>query len=115
MRSCTAPPSPPTLPDEHLEHLLDALEPLEPHARAMFGGHGIYAGDVFFAILYEGRLYFRVDGDEARGVYERAGMEPFAPPGGRVTRSYYEVPAEVVADPDELVAWARRSVRGRGG
>lgn len=71
----------------------------------MFGGHGIYSRDVFFAIHYEDRLYFRVD-DETRPAYERAGMEPFEPPNKSPVRSYYEVPPDVVASRGPLREWA---------
>ena len=50
---------------ERLDHLLELLGPLEPSSRAMFGGHGIYSGETFFAIYYDERLYFKVD-DETR-------------------------------------------------
>lgn len=81
------------------------LEPLEPSARAMFGGHGIYSREIFFAIYYGDRLYFRVD-EETRQHYLDAGMEPFEPPNARRIRSYYEVPGEVVASPEALSRWA---------
>src|SRR5436309_1889586 len=47
-------------------------------ARAMFGGVGIYAGDVFFGILAADVLYFKVD-DSNRAEYQAAGMPPFKP------------------------------------
>lgn len=95
--------------EEELSHLLDTLGPLEPSARAMFGGHGIYSGETFFAIYFGGRLYFRVD-DETRRHYVAAGMEPFEPPNKPATRSYYEVPDEVLASPEILRTWAQSAV-----
>ncbi|MES1180245.1 MAG: TfoX/Sxy family protein, partial [Verrucomicrobiota bacterium] len=42
--------------------VLDQLSALpELRARAMFGAHGLYAGDKFFGILDEGRLFFKTD------------------------------------------------------
>ena len=80
-------------------------------ARAMFGGVGLYAGDVFFGILAADTLYLKVD-DSNRGRYEAAGMEAFKPYAGKsMTMSYYKVPAGVIEDPDELAVWARASVR----
>ena len=35
----------------------------------MFGGYGLYAGEVFFGIVANGRLYFKTD-DETRGRFE---------------------------------------------
>ena len=89
-------------------------------ARSMFGGVGIYAADLFFALLDDDTLYFKVD-DMTRPQFEERGMGPFRPygEGGEVMR-YYEVPAEVLEDPESLRAWveaaiavARRAKRGR--
>ena len=80
-------------------------------ARAMFGGVGLYADDVFFGILAADTLYLKVD-DSNRGQYEAAGMTAFKPYAGKpMSMSYYQVPAGVIEDGDELAAWARASVR----
>src|SRR5271170_5903973 len=51
------------MPDDSFkEFVLDQLGALpELRARAMFGAHGLYAGDKFFGILDEGRLFFKTD------------------------------------------------------
>ena len=77
--------------------------------RAMFGGHGLYSGGAFFGIAYQGRLYFKTDGSTV-ARYEAAGAAAFHPPKGPTVRSYYEVPADVLDDRDELVAWAEEAV-----
>jgi DNA transformation protein and related proteins len=80
-------------------------------ARAMFGGIGLYADDVFFGILAADALYLKV-GDSNRGQYEAEGMTAFQPYAYKpMTMSYYQVPARVLEDGDELTAWARASVR----
>jgi DNA transformation protein len=80
-------------------------------ARAMFGGVGLYAGDVFFGILAADTLYLKVD-DSNRGRYEAAGMTAFKPYADKpMAMLYYQVPAGVIEDGDELAAWARASVR----
>ena len=77
----------------------------------MFGGVGLYAGDVFFGILAADTLYLKVD-DSNRAQYEAAGTTPFKPYADRpVTMAYYQVPAAVIEDGDQLAAWARASVR----
>jgi DNA transformation protein len=79
-------------------------------ARAMFGGIGLYAGEVFFGILAADVLYFKV-GDENRQTYEAAGSRPFTPFDNRtMTMPYWNVPATVMEDGDALVTWARRSI-----
>ena len=78
--------------------------------RAMFGGIGLYADDVFFGILAADTLYLKVD-DSNRGQYEAAGMTAFNPSSDKpMTMSYYQVPASVVEDRSALAAWARASV-----
>ena len=80
-------------------------------ARAMFGGVGLYADEVFFGILAADTVYLKVD-DSNRGQYEAAGMTAFRPYADKpMTMSYYQVPAGVIEDGDELAAWARASIR----
>jgi DNA transformation protein and related proteins len=81
------------------------------HARAMFGGIGLYADGVFFGIVAADTLYLKVD-DSNRGSYEAAGMTAFKPYSDRpMSMSYYQVPVDVLEDRDELAVWARASVR----
>ncbi|WP_254511069.1 TfoX/Sxy family protein [Anatilimnocola floriformis] len=78
--------------------------------RSMFGGVGIYAGELFFALLAEDRLYLKVD-DTNRADFVAAGMSPFCPFGDeRMVMQYYEVPLEVIERPAELSAWAAKSI-----
>jgi DNA transformation protein len=78
--------------------------------RRMFGGAGIYCGDLFFAILSGDRLYLKVD-DRNRGDFETAGKGPFQPYGDdRETMQYYEVPLAVLENADELVRWAHKAL-----
>jgi DNA transformation protein len=94
------------------EFVLDQLSALsDVRVKAMFGGHGVYAGERFFGILDEGRLYFKVD-DATRGDYETRGMEAFTyeMKGRMMTMGYYEVPPDVLENPSELVLWARKAI-----
>src|SRR5215468_12135790 len=77
--------------------------------KSMFGGVGIYAQGLFFALIAEDRLYFKVD-DATRPDFERRGMEPFRPFGEDTAMGYYEVPADVVEDPDQLEPWMRKAI-----
>ena len=91
-------------------YVLDQLEGLGGvHARAMFGGVGLYANDLFFGLIDDDTLYFKVD-DTHRGEYEAAGTSAFKPYADRPeSMSYYQVPADVLEDASTLVAWARRA------
>lgn len=83
--------------------------------RRMFGAVGLYRGDIFFAIISDGSLYFKV-GDANRAEYESRRMRRFRPYRDRpeLSMTYYEVPADVIEDPEECVAWALRSVAAAG-
>jgi DNA transformation protein len=76
----------------------------------MFGGVGIYSGAFFFALIADDVLYFKVD-DSNRTDFERRGMGPFRPYGedGEVMQ-YYEVPADLLEDPEQLRTWAEKAV-----
>ena len=79
-------------------------------ARSMFGGVGIYAGDLFFALIADDTLYFKVD-DSNRPDFEALGMGPFLPYGDeRDKMQYYQVPADLLDDPEALRPWAEKSI-----
>ena len=93
------------------EYVLDQLAALPGlRDRSMFGGVGLYAGDLFFGILASDVLYFKTD-DSNRQDYERAGSRPFKPYADRaMTMPYYAVPIEIMEDAATLVTWAKRAV-----
>jgi len=79
--------------------------------RNMFGGAGIYADGVMFAILVDDTLYLKADEVSAR-AFAAEGKGPFTyRPKDRapIAMSYWEVPERLLDDPEELVAWARRA------
>jgi DNA transformation protein and related proteins len=95
-----------------LQYVLEQLQRLRSvTSRRMFRSVGLYCDGVFFAIVGDGTLYFKVD-DTTRPDYESRGMKPFRPFENRpeVSKSYYTVPVDVLDDAEELVSWARRSV-----
>ncbi len=78
-------------------------------AKSMFGGVGIYAHGLFFALIAEDRLYFKVD-DSTRPDFERSSMEPFRPFGENQAMGYYEVPADVLENAAQLAIWAQKAI-----
>jgi len=86
-------------------------------SRAMFGGVGLYADDLFFALIDHDILYFKVD-DATRGRYEARGMTAFQP-DGMAAMAYCRVPTGALEDADELRGWAEEAVevarRAKGG
>ena len=92
--------------------MIDQLRRIVPHVRArpMFGGFGIYAGELFFALIANDMLYFKVD-DSNRPDFAKRGMKPFQPYGeGSEGMKYYEVPADLLDDPEALRPWAQKSI-----
>jgi DNA transformation protein and related proteins len=79
-------------------------------ARSMFGGVGVYAEEVFFALIDDDILYFKVD-DSTRPDFEARGMGPFRPFGedGEIMQ-YYQVPEELIEDLQELRTWTERAL-----
>lgn len=96
----------------YVEYVLEQLAPLgRVRARGMFGGHGLYCDELFFALVASDMLYFKVD-DANRAMFEAHGKGPFVPFTDKpdLTMQYYEVPADVIEDPEELASWARAAV-----
>ncbi len=96
--------------DFYLDFVLDQLSDQEGvQSRAMFGGHGLYCGGIFFGIVYNDVLYFKTD-DSTRSDYETLGMKPFRPNPKQTLKNYFEVPADVLEDRDQLTSWTRKAV-----
>jgi DNA transformation protein len=97
--------------DTYLAFVLEQLEGLRGVVtKRMFGGVGVYRDDVFFAVIDNDTLFFKVD-DKLRPRYRSAGMKAFAPmPGKPAMEGYYQVPPDVLEDPARLVEWAKLSI-----
>lgn len=98
--------------DEFLLYVLEQLGALGAvAARRMFGAVGLYCDGVFFGLIAGDVLYFKV-GDSNRGDYAARGMSRFRPYRDRphLSMNYYEVPADVLEEPEECALWARRSL-----
>lgn len=98
--------------DDFRQYVLEQLGGLgKVTARRMFGGVGLYHGDVFFALIDDDTLYLKVD-ESNRPDFVRRGMKPFCPfpnDPSRQMGGYYEVPADVLEDAEKLVLWSRNS------
>ena len=97
--------------DSFVEFVIEQLAPVAPiTSKRMFGGVGLYAGDLFFALLAGDVLYMKTD-ELTRGALIAAGARPFDPTPGRGGKTqYYGVPASILEDTDELIAWAKQSI-----
>lgn len=110
-RPAQAPLQPMRVSASFRDFVLDQLTGMPGlRARAMFGGVGLYADDLFFGIVAADVLYFKVDGTNRR-EYEATGSSPFTPYADRaMTMPYYNVPIAVLEDAPTLRAWAARAV-----
>ena len=85
-------------------------------ARRMFGGAGLYAGGVMFALIDEGRIYLKTDAAlqadlAAAGAVSWIYAERRGPKAGvPVETSDWSLPEPALDDPDEACAWARRAL-----
>ena len=81
--------------------------------RNMFGGAGVYADGVMFAILVDDTFYLKAD-EATRRAFEAEGMGPLTyRPAGKdpVAMTYFEVPPRLLEEPEELASWAREAHR----
>ncbi|MGQ0383066.1 MAG: TfoX/Sxy family protein [Gammaproteobacteria bacterium] len=98
--------------DDYRDFVLEQLAPAgRVSPRRMFGGVGLYLDGLFFALIDEDTLYFKTN-EASRARYQHAGSEPFCPYRERpdYQMAYWQVPAEVLEDADQLKAWAREAL-----
>lgn len=94
--------------DEFVEHLLDLMRDLGGiSARRMFGGHGIYRGNVMFGLVAANVLYLKADALN-RPLFEAESLEPFTYEGkGKpIQMSYYRAPEQALESPGIMLEWA---------
>jgi DNA transformation protein len=78
--------------------------------KKMFGGVGLYYRKLFFGILDNNNFYLKVD-ETNRSDYEKADMPAFNPYKNRsVAMQYYEVPAEILENKEQLKIWAQKAI-----
>jgi len=89
-----------------VEHALDLLSLVDAPitARRMFGGHGVYAHGVMFALLDDDELFVKTD-PESRPRFVAAGCRNWTYPGMDET-SYYRPPDEAHEDAEAMRPWA---------
>ena len=75
--------------------------------RKMFGGHGIYADGLCFAIQADGQVYIKA-GAVAEAAFASAGSSPFTyvAKGKPMKMSFWRLVESAYDDPEELKRWA---------
>ncbi len=80
--------------------------------RPMFGGYGFYKDGIFFGMIANDVLYFKVD-DINKSKYTESGSKPFvyvSPKGKEMIMSYYEVPESVMDNKNLFKEWINDAV-----
>lgn len=79
--------------------------------RRMFNGHGLYRHGIFIGLVHDGIIFLKVD-DVDKDEYERRGSKQFVYTGhtGKdISLSFWEIPADVADDAQEIVPWVMRA------
>src|SRR4051812_21653322 len=96
------------------DFLIDLFSDFGPVTiRRMFSGYGISANGINFALALRGGLYFRADAATVVH-FEAEGSEPFRYQTRSKTvtvASYWQLPARLYDDPEELTVWARAALQ----
>jgi DNA transformation protein len=97
------------------DFLIDLFSDFGPVTiRRMFSGYGISADGINFALALRAGLYFRAD-DASIPHFEAEGSKPFQYQQRSTAKvitvnSYWELPARLYDDSQELTAWARAAL-----
>lgn len=93
-----------------LDFILEQLRDLPGlRSKRMFGGYGLYAGEVFFGIVFDGRLFFKTNPDTLAD-FLAFDAPVFAPSKTQTLKNYREVPVEILEDSNRLLHWATKAV-----
>jgi DNA transformation protein len=98
--------------DSYRTFVLEQIARAAPRIRgkSMFGGVGLYSGDHFFALIDNDALFFKVD-DTNRPDFIAAQMKAWSPfEDGKEATGYYELPAELLEDPDAMKPWVEKAI-----
>lgn len=92
-----------------IDYLAEILAPLgSVRSKRMFGGVGVYIGDLFCAIIVDDSLYFKGD-DENEAEFAAAGCPAFTYEKDGVVHAmrYYRTPDAAMDEAEEMRRWAR--------
>ena len=86
--------------------LLSRVGPVR--ARAMFGGHGIYCGDLMIGLVDDDEIFLKTD-DGTRPRFEAEGCRQWVYTGGKkeTRTSYFRPPDGAHESPEEMEPWGR--------
>ena len=94
---------------DYLDYILGQLSLFgDVQTKKMFGGVGLFHDGLMFGMIGDDIFRLKVD-DSNFADYEVRGMQPFSSGSKKKGMPYWEVPAEVLEDPEQLKVWADKS------
>ena len=79
------------------------------HIRRMFGGRGLFSGEVMIGLVSADDLIFLKTDEHTRQAYMQEGSKPYLfhskRARGAIATSYYEVPERLYDEPEEFAEW----------
>lgn len=93
-----------------VQELFDGLGPVR--VKRMFGGLGVYAGEVMFALVDDEVIYLKADEAlRAELIAEGSVAWVYSRRDGWMREtSYWRLPETALDDPDEAARWARKAL-----
>ena len=97
--------------NDFLEYVLDQFSAWSGvTVRKMFGGAGLYRDGKMFGLVADDVAYLKVD-ETNKDKFFVAGSSPFKPyPNKPTTMSYFEIPPDILENPEKLIEWAEESL-----
>jgi DNA transformation protein len=74
----------------------------------MFGGHGVYCGDLMIGLVDDDEIFLKTD-PETRPRFEAAGCRQWVYTGGKkeMRSSYFRPPDDAHESPEDMEPWGR--------
>ncbi|WP_455211702.1 TfoX/Sxy family protein [Kaarinaea lacus] len=97
--------------NEFVEFVLEMLQLFGfVTAKPMFGGYGLYADGVMFALIADDTLYFKAD-ELSKNDFTALGLAPFcySKNGSQYKMSYYCAPDDALEDFELMNVWAQKA------
>ncbi len=102
-----------TVSQDFMEFACELFSGLGPtRARRMFGGAGVYAHDVMFALIADDVIYIKAEGALAEAL-EAEGCEAFVftpKSGDPAEMGYRRLPEAALDEPELASHWGRRAL-----
>jgi DNA transformation protein len=93
---------------EFVNYIVELTQTIGPvHAKAMFGGHGLFLEGLMFGLIADNELFFKAD-DTTIKAFADKDLEAFTygKKGKEFRMSYYQCPEEALESAEEMNIWA---------